>query len=633
MALLRALKTLVVALACLTGIIWPVLVSAAAPAPCPIVTDVLVVSSINTSEPNDANKIVEFHDTVTIWALLKCSSEYYLGGASGEFPTTIELSGKSLSVEDGTLKRWPSERIPPPKTRWYSICPVMKPSVPLGNYEWYSNVFDEGDGREGSWRGWQTLEYEQCQIDAGSWSYQLQPAAGTYRFRIELESNGSIVSSAGTPDPTEPSGISPSDYDKGIAEHVHRITRLSNHPARLVQYVEALRFIPWLWGADYRDPPENTPRLHQSDLYNPVGIECSSMLTSALRAMGNEELSYTTAKHFSLGRYCEPASAEKLTLERIDLFKEYSPTGIAWAHGKVLLYGGNSLEVRGESFAATEKTYTLPGRIIDTSTTEDGTIYVLLDTEYRRIVALLNANGEYTRLFAPTITQTVSVGATRYTIPVEINPTGIAVAGSETETGDSALLYLFYEQNVLVFDVNGTNLASIKLENCGPDWTPLGQLSLNRAKFWIPHQNGRIDTFQMSGQRASTIDLGEEILGVDVRADRLIALHPFPLTILEYSTGGKMLWDYQYVFKNEQGQRRVLPVGPGKSELHLADLLVTVDPSSYHVLLLFQDNGNARLDARDKVVCAGHEGIEIRKVSYFEDKWFVIRRLRQDLLQ
>ena len=137
MALLRALKTLVVALACLTGIIWPVLVSAAAPAPCPIVTDVLVVSSINTSEPNDANKIVEFHDTVTIWALLKCSSEYYLGGASGEFPTTIELSGKSLSVEDGTLKRWPSERIPPPKTRWYSICPVMKPSVPLGNYEWY----------------------------------------------------------------------------------------------------------------------------------------------------------------------------------------------------------------------------------------------------------------------------------------------------------------------------------------------------------------------------------------------------------------------------------------------------------------------------------------------------------------
>jgi len=58
----------------------------------------------------------------------------------------------------------------------------------------------------------------------------------------------------------------------------------------------------------------------------------------------------------------------------------------------------------------------------------------------------------------------------------------------------------------------------------------------------------------------------------------------------------------------------------------VGDLLITVSPT-YHLLVLYEDNGNRILDSEDKVICAGHHGVEIRKVSYFEKRKFVLRRL------
>ncbi|GAH92706.1 unnamed protein product, partial [marine sediment metagenome] len=122
------------------------------------------------------------------------------------------------------------------------------------------------------------------------------------------------LSSPGREDTSHPSHIVAQDYYvrglHGIKPSVHCISRISNNENRLIRYIEALRGVPWLWGADYKTG-DNDPQKHQSELPSAIGIECADLIISALRAMGNDKLKYIKANRFAQGEYTVPLIEER----------------------------------------------------------------------------------------------------------------------------------------------------------------------------------------------------------------------------------------------------------------------------------------------------------------------------------
>lgn len=600
----------------------------------PQIDGVIIVSGTN-SLPDDQNKLIKYEQDIRLYAVVKSGENLYLGYSGSSLPQKVKIKGKIYSIEDGSLKRWKENLWGKLSLRWYKIMPKPSPSYAPGEYKWYSNVITEGE-YEGDWSGFDIIEYQQYPLKDKDWSITLQKEAGTTRYRVEVIFNGKIISSPGKPDPHHPSGISSQDYDKGIKDTVHRISRLSNHPNPLISYIEALRGVPWCWGADYRDPPKNTPSQHQSDFYNPVAIECSDLVISALRAMGNDKLSYTSAEDLLRTRYTLPVGNESvLTYSRVHLFKDWTPRGIYWSKDKrFYIYGKQKIQIRDEQFRLI-KEFELKDssfQIIDIAISGEGTLYSIVQKDLERKVAVIK-EGEVKELFSPQVKKSIKIQDQEYHCVVEINPVGIGVSRGGTSLENfkgKERIYLLASDAIYGFDLQGNQIDSILLEGAYTSWTPTGSLSLDAGTFYIPVDNKKILMCNFEGKMIRTVEFEEPILDAGVNDGKIAILSPLPIKIQIFNTDGSFVWDYTDRFLNEKGENVRIEIGSSPGQLQVGDLLITISPT-YHTLLLYRDNGNGIFDSRDEVICAGHEGIEIRKASYFEGRKFLLRKLKPEI--
>ncbi|MBC7189142.1 hypothetical protein H5U35_02850, partial [Candidatus Aerophobetes bacterium] len=154
--------------------------------------------------------------------------------------------------------------------------------------------------------------------------------------------------------------------------------------------------------------------------------------------------------------------------------------------------------------------------------------------------------------------------------------------------------------------------------------------SLENGFFFILTAEKKVDVYNLEGEIVNNISLPTHALGVDLRGEKIASLEPFPLKVMLYNLDGSFFFDFTDIFLNQEGKEITIRVNSEKDSLQIGDLLITVEPT-YHLLLLYSDNGNGFLDSRDEVICAGHEGIEIRKVSYFKGRKFVLRRLKPEI--
>ncbi len=601
----------------------------------PQVNKIVIVSEVGNSIPDDTGKIVKYEDKIKLYAVIKSGKKWYLGYKNSSLPNKIKINGKIYSIKEGSLERWNELSWGKIKIKWYKIIPRMAPSRPFGGYKWYSNVFSEEGGEEGKWRGWQIIEYEQYPLAEEGWSITPEKEIGTVRFRAEVIFNGKVVSSPGRPDPTHPSGISAKDYDKGIKDTVHRISRLSNHPNKLIRYIEALRKVPWLWGAEYRDTPKNTPSSHQADLSNPVGIDCASLVISALRAMGNKKLKYVSAKDLIKGIYTHPIGDWKtLTFKKITLFENWTPRGITWGkEGVFYIFGEKKIQLRDKRFNLIKeiKIKDPSFELLDIKVADNGKIYSVLQEGLERKVAIIDGEGKIKELFIPKIRKSIKLKGEEYSCMVEINPSGIEVNSFLENSEQKIKIYLFASDTIYVFDSKGERIDSISLDKkISRNWSPVGFFSLEKKLFYIPVDDKKILIYNFKGKLLKEIKLDESILDIDVKDQRIAVLSFFPLKVQLYNIEGKFLWDYTDRFLNEKGEVMRIKIGSSSESLHIGDLILTTSPT-YHTLLLYKDNGNGLFDSKDEVICAGHKGVEIRKASYFEGREFVLRRVEEKI--
>ncbi|MBE0478537.1 hypothetical protein IBX65_05385 [Candidatus Aerophobetes bacterium] len=596
----------------------------------PTVEEVIILSGREGFIPTNTSKIVEFDEKINLYALLKSKDTYYLGYEDSLFPDEVKINDKTYSLKEGSLDRWKENLWGKLNITWYKVMPRMAPLSPRGAYEQYSNVFSEEEGEYGAWRGWQIIEYEQMSLKDKGWSMRAEKEAGTVRFRAELTLNGKLISSRGKPDSTHPSGLSPEDYDRGIKDTVHRISRLSNHPNKLIRYIEALNKVPWLWGAEYKDAVRKTPSSHQSDFHNPVGIECSSILISALRAMGNEELEYTTAENLARGKYTIRLSDATLTLTKRSFFKDFIPRGISWSkQGRFYIHAAQKIEVRDGNLNLVKEFKNDLFQFIDMAISEEEKIYAIVEKDFQSKIVVLE-NSSLIELFTPEVEKTIYMEDEVYLFKMKINPGGIYVKDFETGNVKEKKIYLLESDTIYLFSIEGEKLKAISLEGAYSDWTPAGYLSVEGELFYIPTHDRKILTFNEKGEIVNTINLEEEILNIDVREGKIAVLHPFPMRVELYNLDGSFFRDFTDRFLNEKGEEVVIHIGSSLKELQFGDLMITTHPTS-HLLLFYEDNANNLLDSKDKVICAGHQGIEIRKVSYFEGRKFLLRRLNPDM--
>ncbi|MFQ6067891.1 MAG: hypothetical protein ACE5K3_11555, partial [bacterium] len=305
------------------------------PEPPPFLDQLIIVSGSNNT-PDDTNKLIRYDEPIYLFAVLKDSQGNHYLGYGDSLPGRLKIGNKNYTITDGSLKRWKKELWGDVKINWYRVMPRMKPSLPESGYEWYSNVFTEGPD-EGKFRAFAVIEYEQEPLPQKGWMINPKKEVGTVRFRAEANYHSQIISSPGQEDPSQPHGIAVSDYDKGIKPTVHRISRLSNHENKLIRYMEALRGVPWCWGSAYKIAGD--PTQHQADLTNPIAIECSDLIISALRSMGNKNLVYTSALELARGVYTKPIDERTFRLAILDIFKDWVPKGISFYNGLYYVCG------------------------------------------------------------------------------------------------------------------------------------------------------------------------------------------------------------------------------------------------------------------------------------------------------
>ena len=324
----------------------------------PFIKSLLIVSNVGDSIPDDENKIVKYRDEVNLFAVIKDKrGNYYLGDDNffpdkvrlirGKFKELLMIGEGVYSIDKGTLKRWNKKEWGELSFNWYKVMPKMVPSHPISTYKWYSNVFTEYPD-EGVWSGFDTIEYQQELLSEKGWQIHLPGEPGTVRFRVEVNYNGRTVSSPGRNDPSQPSHIAAQDYDRGIKPTVHKISRLSNHKNRLIRYIEAFKGVPWCWGAEYKKDEE--PTSHQSELSNPVCIECSDLVIAALRAMGNENLCYTTADEIARGKYTKPIDKRVFRYLLLDIFHSWIPKGVIFYNNDFYFCGKGKIQIRDRNF-------------------------------------------------------------------------------------------------------------------------------------------------------------------------------------------------------------------------------------------------------------------------------------------
>jgi len=587
----------------------------------PQIDEVILVSGSEVL-PDDINKTVPFEEKIKIWAIIKSGQSYYLGG-DDSFPEEVKIKGKLYSIKKGSLKRWPRNRWGQPEINWYQVMPKMKPSQPSTNYPWYSNVITEGEA-EGQWRGFDIIEYKQIPLFRQGWCLTPAKKPGTVRFRAEVTFQGKKISSPGRPDSSQLSGLIPEDYYRGIKATVCRISRLSDHPNKLIRYLEALRGVPWCWGPDFRDPPKNTPFEHQSDFSNPVCTECSEVIIASLRAMGNKNVRYTSVENMVKGLYTRVLDERVLTYQKVNLFEDLVPRSLTFQEN-FYLSGGQKIQIRDNNFQTIREFGIDSLEILDLTISAEKEIYVIGRDEDKVAVYLLDSEDRVKSCIEPAVQQSIFLGKTEYFSQVKIHPSGIDVDKDYFTENERQLIYLLVSDTVYAFTQEGKEVGSISLTELSSGQVPVGTLRLYQGLIYLPVYDQEILIYNFQGKLVRTINFEEPVLALEIKEENLIIIHPFPLRAVVYDLEGHFLRDFSEKILDKEGREVRIKIGTTENELNIGDPIFKISPT-FHTQLLYQDNGNNVLDGRDKIICVGHDGVEIRRMDSLKKKEFVLRK-------
>ncbi len=600
----------------------------------PTLDKLLIVSTSSEDIPDNSSKLVGYEDNVDLFAVAKDRQGNYYLGCDNSLPDRIKVDNIIYSMESGTLKRWNEELWGKPAIKWYKIMPKMQPSHPDSNYKWYSNVFTAKGPDEGKFSGWDIIEYTESSIPKEGWTIRLEKKVGTARFRAEASYNGQFLSSPGKEDPSHPSNIAAEDYDRGIKPSVHCISRLSNHENKLIRYIEALRGIPWLWGADYRGERDD-PTDHQAELPNPIGIECADLIISALRAMGNKDLQYTAAKDLGEGIYNLPIDERVFKLATNEIFKDWTPQGIAYQNG-YYISGKGKIQIFDKHLRPKRIIKKPLSHYLDIAISPDNQIYVINNSKDRQI-EILDEEGNLNHHFRAKVECISEVGGQFYIWEKEIRPRGIDL---DEETGD---IYLLASDSLYIFDEQENLKKEVKLEGLYEDFVPLGSLTLENGQVYIPVYGNQILIYSLAGKIINKISLECTVLAMDTEDEKYYLIPYYlkatvPLCIEIRNIEGILLANSYERFIDEEGKDAVIHIGTSEGEIRISGLILSKEEKEdnfSHTLILYEDsNKNELLDYSDKLICAGHKGVMINSVKEkLEKRSFILRRLDESIIK
>ena len=599
----------------------------------PLIDELIILSTIGNI-PNNTSKIVKYQDKVDLFAVVKDREKNYYMGNNDSISDKIEIDNKIYSIEDGTLKRWNEIAWGELNIKWYKVMPRMEPSHPRSEYEWYSNVFTEGD-KEGEFAEYVVIEYTQIPLKKDGWSIELEQEAGTTRFRIELDYEGKLLSSPGRADPSFPNYLLTEDYNKGIKPTIHCISRTSNNENKLIRYIEALRGVPWLWGADYKTG-DNDPQKHQTELPNAIGIECADLIISALRAMGNDKLKYIKADRFAQGEYTVPLVEGRTFQFAInDIFRGWVPRGIAFHQDRFYVCGKGNIKIFNNSFELTTVIEDIQKPLSDyldiALSSQDGLIY-LINGSYERRIEIIDEDGNLIKYFSPKIEQVFEIGNESYSRQRELKPTGIGI----DENKD---IYLLESDSVYIFDQQENLIKEIKLEGLYESFVPTERLAIDNDRIYIPAYDNYILVYDLEGKMVAKKKLASTPMAFDVRNEKYYLLLIAPLRIeVRNSTTGILLTDSYDRLIDQEGNDIVISIGTGESALRVGDIIMSREEEEEefsHTLILYEDsNKNGSLDFNDKLIFAGHEGVMVETVKEkLGRRNFSLRRLDESIVK
>ena len=598
----------------------------------PLLDELIILSTIGNI-PDNTSKIVEYQDKVDLFAVVKDREKNYYLGNDDSISDKITIDGKIYSVEDGTLKRWNKIAWGELNLKWYRIMPKMKPSHPRSEYEWYSNVFTEGP-KEGEFAEYVVIEYTQSSLDETGWSIRLKNEIGTARFRAEVNYDGKLLSSPGQLDPLHPNYIVAEDYYKGIKPSVHCISRTSNNENKLIRHIEALRGVPWLWGADYKTG-DNDPQKQQSELPSAIGIECADLIISALRAMGNDELKYIKANRFAQGEYTVPLIEGRTFQFAInDIFRGWIPRGIAFHQDRFYVCGKGSIKIFNNSFELTtviEDIQEPLSNYLDIALSSQDDLIYLINDSFNRRIEILDQDGNLIRYFSPKIEQVLEMGDQSYSQQIELRPTGIGI----DENKD---IYLLKSDSVYIFNQQGEKKGEIKLEGLYEPFVPTGPLAVNNDRIYIPAYENYILVYSLQGNMVAQKKLTSTPMGLDIKDERYYFLLIGPLRIETRDSSLTLLADSYDRLIDQEGNDTIISIGTGENTLRVGDIIMSREEEEEefsHTLILYEDsNRNGSLDFNDKLIFAGHEGVMIETVKEkLGRRNFSLRRLDESIVK
>ncbi len=601
----------------------------------PLLDELIILSTIGNI-PDNTSKIVDYQDKVDLFVVVKDREKNYYLGNDDSIPDKITIDGRIYSIEDGTLKRWNKIAWGELNIEWYRIMPKMKPSHPRSEYEWYSNVVTEEGPEEGKFETYAHIEYDQIPLEKEGWSIELEQEAGTTRFRIELNHEGKLLSSPGEADPSFPNYLLAEDYDKGIKASVHSVSRTSNNENKLIRYIEALRGVPWLWGADYK-AGDNDPQNHQSELPNPIGVECADLIISALRAMGNKDIEYIRANQFAQGKYTVPLMERRTFQFAIsDIFGGWIPRGIAFYQNRFYVSGKGNIKIFNNSFelvTVIEDTQEPLSNYLDIAiSSQDGLIYVINDT-YDRRIEILDENGNLIRYFSPEIEQVLEMGGQSYAQQMELRPTGIGIDENKN-------IYLLKSDSVHIFNQQGEKKREIKLEGLYEPFVPTGPIALDNNRIYVPVYEKQILIYSLEGKIIDKISIEYTPLAMDIKNEKyyLLLMGPLRIEVRDPATGILLTDSYDRLI-DQEGNDTIISIGTGENTLRIGDLIITQSEEegedfSDTTVLYADSNKNGILDFSDKLIFAGHGGVMLETVKEkLERRNFTLRRLDESIVR
>ncbi len=589
----------------------------------------LIVISGSYNIPDDNSKLIRYDEPIYLFAVVKDSQGNHYLGYDDSLPRRLKISNKEYTINDGSLKRWKRELWGPLEINWYRIMPRMKPSHPESDYPWYSNVFTEGPD-EGEFRAFTVIEYEQEPLAQKGWMIIPKKEVGTHRFRAQVNYHGRTISSPGQEDTSQSHHLAANDYDKGIEPTVHRISRLSNNENKLIRYVEALRGVPWCWGTAYKIAGE--PAQHQADLTNPIAIECSDLIISALRAMGNKNLVYTSAPELARGVYTKPIDERIFRLATLDIFEDWVPKGISFHNGFYYVCGKGKIKIFDLNFEIEKDIESPSANYLDIAISKNGKIFLINETKnLEREIEILNLEAKVEKIIRPTVEHTLTLDGQIYTTQEELKPQGIGV----DDEGRS--IYLLSSDSLYIFDLDGNLQKKIRLEKLYDSFVPVGSLCVEENLIYVPVYKKKILIYNLTGEIVNRITLPDAVFGLDVEQNRyyLVATSPFRIEIRRLD--GTFVRDSEEKLIDQNGADAVVRIGSSEDSLQVGDLILSGEEGQEvsHTLIFYEDaNCNQFLDRFDKLIYAGHEGVMISTVEEkLSSRYFMLKRIDRSVVK